>query len=109
MVMRYHWGFAVGHVYARRRHDGSGVDPPYMSNIEEAMNDDSVNDGVDQCQEDDMPTEERNVGSDDDSNIEFRSDCNSSDSEDIEESCDDVDSLAFDEMYGDLRNYEVYD
>jgi hypothetical protein len=112
MVMRYHWSLAVGHVYAQQPlepQDGSGVNPPFMSNIAEVTNDDSADDEVDQCQEEDIPHEEHSVGSDDERDVDFQSDRDSSDSEDIEEAYDDVDALAFDEMYGDFQNYEVYD
>jgi len=142
--MRYHWGFAVGHIYSGQRsglRDGSEVAQPH-TNSETIIGADGTDEGIDQCQDMDILNDGHAIGSDagiEDSLLECQEteilndghmigsdagleeplsetnggqlDTDNSDSDSVgdDDYNDDVDVLAFDEMYGDSQNYEVYD
>lgn len=102
MVMRYHWGLGVGHVY--------GQTPSQL--------DDRSSDGDPTRDDDDDLIEEPDIGADLDhaENKEYESDIQHSETgssdgsaEPEDSDCDGSELFELGEMYGDSQNIDFYD
>lgn len=115
MVMRYHWGLAVGHIYG---HQLALQDSPTASY--NTPNPDLIAegpaDGDDHDEEPIIPEpmveynddrEGASVNEEDEDHSELSDEFDSSEAEVGEE--DDVELLEFETMYGDAQDLEVYD
>jgi len=102
MVMRYHWGMAVGHLYGLQCSDLRDDNPSFSSDADEAFDDDFADATVHDV--DDGGGETLSASMD-----ERDSDATDSDSQDGDEDYDDPTIMAFQDMYGDSQEDEVID
>ena len=119
MVMRYHWGLAIGHIYGHKPLDRNAVDPPCQNSDDEpigscVMDDEdttrqeqghAVTSHDDHVNETDSDLEGNEQGSDEG----LDSDGSLGSFEGEEDFGDDVDALAFEEMYGLPQEHETYE
>lgn len=124
MVMRFHWGLGIGHLYSHQRgadslasHPGEGInitltdDEETVEDDGEIEEDEEVVIAMSESQGDNL---EQGSNDEEISNAGESSDTDgySSESDGGEEYIDDDDDddiLEYDEMYGNSREYELYD
>jgi hypothetical protein len=124
MLMRYHWGLSVGHIYS---HPSSGLQDTQRANLVHKSNVEEINEddvGVDDImvemehhgEENDEHADDDHIGdatSEPDEHGSDISNYNGGDDGDGDgdggNGDNDDDLLAFDEMYGDEDDWEVYD
>src|ERR1700722_2291156 len=108
MMMRYHWGLAVGHTYGHRLSESN---PPDPHDAEESFVGNLTDDRVILDHDEEIPDEDRLVGPDDvndDAETHLGTD-EGSESTRGDFDNDDEDILVFDEMYSDLEEDETID
>jgi hypothetical protein len=115
MLMRYHWGLAVGHIYSHMESKSQHthhIDSLHGRDVEGAVDDDATQHIKEDSEgtalergEVDDDIVEKAISEQDEQDSDISNYGGGSGEDDVDD-VDDVDLLEFDEMYGDQADYE---